>query len=644
MKKLLLFSLLLFLFKTVNAQSIYYESILLSKLKKTATKKIQLTNEVKELLQQYYPTGKTIDTTLLNKNPFFKNLFFIPAAAGADKSSFDKIISSSIGNLDVTNISQAMADFLIDRGKEELNVAFFNRMKIFLKEKEECRILFPSTVTELEKIDPSQYAEFIKNLRIAFKDDLNKLVINLSQVIELPKYEPILNKSPEIRFAARSAKIISELSQSENSITADSVIHLLTTLNTWDKNSNLGNSFKFLNIISQSLRYKDNTRIWLPMNDINILWKDPIARSIFLGLIYEQTKTIEFTIHGNKITVEDFMKSNSHNTLKLLSIFDNFILLANEVDQSIHESKNKMSEKKLSNEDYYDYINKSINVINYGFNISNIIKPNIIDDKYIIIARNSNDLYKNIYSKHYSSAINNVYNILEQITNEQRTLIAEDIKKQKKENNETKKNILTSNGVKNILKYGTLMAKIVEANSSEELQQAIESSVLPSGSSSIKKNTSWNLAINSYIGYSIGPRVNKQLSDAWNNNRGVTAPIGITLSKSLGKAKNFNLGSISGFATLLNIGSIVNYRLNNDSTAIKQEIKLENIFSPGGYLVYGFFANLPISIGYGAQYGPRLFKVESDKLGLTDKPGWRRNWFFSIDIPLFNLYSKSKTK
>jgi hypothetical protein len=83
-----------------------------------------------------------------------------------------------------------------------------------------------------------------------------------------------------------------------------------------------------------------------------------------------------------------------------------------------------------------------------------------------------------------------------------------------------------------------------------------------------------------------------------------------------------------------NLGSIVDYQLNNDSTGVNQKIKLANIFSPGGYLVYGLFGNLPLSVGYEYQYGPRLFKVSQDQLLLTDKPGWRHNLFFTVDIPL----------
>lgn len=58
-----------------------------------------------------------------------------------------------VGSLNVTNIADALARFLIKRGKEELNVAFFNRMRDFLERNEECKTLFPSTTEFLKNID-----------------------------------------------------------------------------------------------------------------------------------------------------------------------------------------------------------------------------------------------------------------------------------------------------------------------------------------------------------------------------------------------------------------------------------------------------------------------------------------------------------
>ena len=94
------------------------------------------------------------------------------------------------------------------------------------------------------------------------------------------------------------------------------------------------------------------------------------------------------------------------------------------------------------------------------------------------------------------------------------------------------------------------------------------------------------------------------------------------------------------FGVLLDIGAIVDYRIQGD-TAIENKITLGNIFSPGGYVVYGFAWNLPIAIGVGGQYGPGLYKVEKDKNHITNST-WIWRAFISVDIPLATIYNRKK--
>jgi hypothetical protein len=210
-----------------------------------------------------------------------------------------------------------------------------------------------------------------------------------------------------------------------------------------------------------------------------------------------------------------------------------------------------------------------------------------------------------------------------------------------------------ANTVEKILRYGNLMASIVKAESSQEAQAAIESAVLPAGSSSIKKNTAWNFSLNAYIGGYFGRSVNAiNEIDGNNSKAGVTAPVGLAVSKGLWHYKNGNpIGSISLYGTLIDVGAIAGYRLNNDSTALDSKITLNDIFAPGGYLVYGlglpfkWASYVPLSVGYGWQYSSKLYqKKDNGKLAISDKSRWRSNWFIAIDIPLINFYSRNYKK
>lgn len=687
---------------------------------------------------------------------------------------------SSVGNLNVTSIADGLAQFLIKRGKEELNIAFFQRMQEFLERNVEAKTLFPSTVQFLGKIASYRYSEFLPTLREAFYKDINNLIVNLNLLIDLPKYQDLLKALPEIRVAIRSAKIISELSQPDSSMHPANLISHLASLNEWgEMNINLKSSWQALNVISQSVRRidteivkrdtiiiaKNDTIInvpkklsdeititepvkvdsgqsiikdtitkkikvsdsiaWIKFSEFNKnILNDPIALKIYLGLLYQKMDTIAFRDDKDSlIRVRDFMDSNKTNIFRIADLIENFLVLANDVEQSIKTLKDKKD--NLTNDDYYTYIQKAIDVIDYGFKVANTIKEGIADDRYIKIARNANDLYKNIYTKNYNAAVMNAYVMLEEVLTKSDEAIKDEQKARAlsllsgaiktdsirvsltnnlaelaiKEKDETRLKALirdpqlaarlkidsaqltkitgdptkldslvkllqsfatvppppdsNNKTVENILKYGNLMASIVKSESSQEAQAAIEAAVLPAGSSSIKKNTAWNFSLNAYIGWSFDRSVNStDKIDGNNSKTGITAPVGFAVSKGLWHYKKGSpIGSISLYGTLIDVGAIAGYRLNDDSTALDSKITLNDIFAPGGYLVYGMglpikgFSYIPLSVGYGWQYGSKLYYKKGDGiLAVSDKSRWRSNWFVAVDIPLVNFYSRNYKK
>jgi hypothetical protein len=198
-----------------------------------------------------------------------------------------------------------------------------------------------------------------------------------------------------------------------------------------------------------------------------------------------------------------------------------------------------------------------------------------------------------------------------------------------------------------------MIASIVKSESSEEAEAAIEAAVLPAGSSSIKKNSGWNISLNAYIGGYINNYTNNTDKIDGNNSRiGVTAPIGIAISKGLGSYRNGNsCGSLSIYGTLIDVGAIAGYRLTNDSTDLEQKVTINDIFAPGAYLVYGLslpfkgFPYIPLSVGYGWQYGSKLYQKKDDgTLEISSQSRWRKNWFVAIDIPLANFWTKHYKK
>jgi len=113
------------------------------------------------------------------------------------------------------------------------------------------------------------------------------------------------------------------------------------------------------------------------------------------------------------------------------------------------------------------------------------------------------------------------------------------------------------------------------------------------------------------------------------------------------------MGSVSLFASLLDLGAIADYQLKaetvatpdgTDSTVINKDytVKLGQIFSPGAFVVYGLPWSLPLALGVGGQYGPGLGKIETTGNTIANNPQWRWNIFLAVDIPFFNLANNPK--
>ena len=96
----------------------------------------------------------------------------------------------------------------------------------------------------------------------------------------------------------------------------------------------------------------------------------------------------------------------------------------------------------------------------------------------------------------------------------------------------------------------------------------------------------------------------------------LNAPVGLEYSYAL-KKSNF-ITSLSLFAPIIDVGNVINYRIKG--TTDSREIQIEEIISPGIYLVAGITRRFPFSVGVGYQANP-------GRLGA----------FVAFDLPLFKL-------
>lgn len=225
--------------------------------------------------------------------------------------------------------------------------------------------------------------------------------------------------------------------------------------------------------------------------------------------------------------------------------------------------------------------------------------------------------------------------------------------------------------LKEVLKYGNLAVTLTSAKTSEEFAQALESSILPTQSYRLKRNALFSISVNAYAGGFLAQErlLDPAVKTIKSGLAGFTAPIGlgfnwgITVRKptkfshtpvvtKYGCRKNksqvmngryYSGHSISLFASVIDIGAVVAFRIQ-DTVAPSAQVQWKNIIAPGAYVVWGI-GRTPLSLQFGVQYGPELRKVEIldgvSEITLNSR-AWRIGGALTVDIPLYNIYSKTE--
>lgn len=632
-----------------------------------------------------------------------------------------------VAGINVTNIADGLAMFMIERAKEELNVAFFERFKKFTEENDEIKLLFPITTQRLNNILSFHYSQMLTQLREAFYEDLNNLPDNVIKLLEEGENFKDLKQLPEVVIAINSVKFIRQIEYLSPPELIKQLPQILSNidLSKLDNNGrqnyeNFKSSLELTVIFSESVTDTSDNRNWVSSSDFyNKVLKNETTTLIFLGLVYQQIKDKPIKINGTLVT--DHIKEQNDSLWYKDRVIE-FIYLINKIDDTAKEINQAKKENiKVDNNQVYSYINTFLDVASFGNKFIEKYNSGInAYNDYLEYAGYANEIYKYTYQQQYSSAVMSTVELFKAILpNIQRTTnissnkfdvddikgsvfnhvkLKGDIKKEwivfqkekrqicrikrdvnKKIRQEKRYYVKTERSkfspeprsklkddflkkyrkedaikliqeysafeqkdikwLEDLIKYGNFMAGLVHAETPEDAKNLIQSVALPSGSTTIKKNSNFNVSINGYLGASYRFNYDSKAETAWNAQWAVSAPIGISLSTGFRKG-----GSLSLTGVLIDVGAIVDYQLSNDNTYINSKITFGNLFSPGGYIVYGMAWDFPISIGVGVQYGPGLTSIDSGNNTVVNSPNWRFGAFISVDIPFFNIYNKPKRK
>ena len=535
---------------------------------------------------------------------------------------------SKVGGVNVTNLADGLARFLVERTKQELSITFFQDFKDFLEEEKnkDFRALFPKTFEVLKAIDKEIYlfSNYLNTLREAFQKDLQTILVNL---------EPLLNKKKNTYYKDKkdieTAKNIEffefGLSLINNLLNGMHPAEALGKLAYFDVNSQnstllkIQDGIKLFDVISNSLQSTDPNRYWLEGKDL-VKLMDPETFQIYLGLLYQ--------LHGDEILFGKPLSTHLKpikGKIEKLDAWKNFIseLISRgeKIDVAVQSIKNKKEQgDKLDS--YFELFRSTADFMETITELDALEGITLnTNDKAVILKvsktfRLTADVYLDINEGKYNALILDLSILLEELLKDGSFTWKDDF-----------------------IKYGTFVANVAQAENSAEVKTAIEAIALPAGSATIKKRSKFNVSLNAYVGVSPALEYNGDTKDH-KFNLGVSAPVGIAASWGA-KPDSKLQGSFSIFVPLIDIGAVTGFRFGDDTTEDLPEIKLQNIFAPGLYALHGW-AKLPITWGVGFQLGPQLREVNVTNLSLDSDPSFSFRFLIAVDIPLLNFYTKSR--
>lgn len=522
----------------------------------------------------------------------------------------------------------------------------------------------------------------------------------MEELIKLDRYEEFGQKYPEVYAGILSAVAVSKLSNGTH------IADVIKGLGEFDdekitgQNVNLYASIKLFSILSESIRCNEEGKGWVSWDSINTyIVQNEIERNIFFGLIYAQTKSIEFTVSSGNTSVGDVLKQVRDQAEKLKKSLEYF----KAIELKINEAKNLLKlikEKKNNSEkveytEYYHYFNANIEVVEAFLDIDKFTTPlNLeidkkdFDDKkkeYLTLVKTGNEIYRNINENNYSSAILNFIIIYDQVIGQKTDILNKEFISVVNSSRKEQKEYLIGKDIKEddfkwkvkkalrnygdstkigidkekFMKYGMFMASVADAENPDDVKNAIRAAALPAGSASIKKNSYFNLSLQSYVGAFFNISSSDNPEKAWDNRFGITAPLGLSFNWRLkGKKSNSSLGL---FTSIIDVGAIVGYELKKDTTMAlaisgtdttkvetvnsdtNYKIELGQIFSPGINVVWGLPWKVPLTLGAGVQYGPGLWDFD-DNNPVIGNPSWRFKAFLAFDIPIFTIVNTEEKR
>ena len=393
-----------------------------------------------------------------------------------------------------------------------------------------------------------------------------------------------------------------------------------------------------LQVVALKTDSEQPVRRWITPQKFNSIMEDTLLRKAYLGLLYQRLNAIQ---GGPKYTAA--------NMALLATKFMNTIY-------DIDDRRELLKDKKRNNqtlgfEDYYPFIKSTVDMLNVVLETPVEANGQPLSQRFAslkdvpVVSNEVLSLFENVFAENYASAIRNVVQLLSitwglndsgfeyRVKRDENN--AENMRPDRKLKRQNKR---IKSG---ILMYGSFMANVVGAQTPGQVKAAIHAVALPAGGSSLKRNSKFNVSVNSYLGAGFHfEKLNADnISNPWAPSYGLSVPIGV--AASWGSLLKKSKWSCSIFVPILDIGAVTSYRIDQQAQETPfPDLSLKNFIAPGGYFMVNF-PKSPFTVGAGIQFGPQARKITE---GMVEKRSgaFRAGIIATFDLPFFNIFTSSR--
>ena len=557
-----------------------------------------------------------------------------------------------------TRMIDATSQFLVERVKEELLLAFFDRFYDHIDNSVELTSLMPNTYFLLKNNDIFKVPSMGEVWVTAFEEDLDSVLDNLENMVTTnPKYAP-LKSSPNLQYFLMAGFIYQQIQNKDKESNLSQKLNYFYD-NFSDTDLQAVKMLGVINLLSNNLKKTNSSSDWISISDFRNLFKrEKNAALYFTALLFHQDREL---FNGIQINTEDKVVNLGHQMKtnvklftkkagKFLSAIDQF-KISNEAFKNTNHNDSislpAQSDAKLG------YALAIFDLLDYGIELAYFNHPESLATSsyhttYRPLAIKTIQTYDAILRKDHGEMMLYSMQLLEPLVQVRidhlenkllRSLNNTSTKKELK-NKKLQKEIKVLKGVvQNYSYYGGFMIDILSAKSPRQIKDIIYKYAEPAGSFRVKRQSTFSVSLSSHPGLYGGLETINNTNTSFVT--GVTAPIGLSLN--WGK-KKFALmkkeHSLSLYFPIIDIGAAFSYRWkNSNGEGFPEEIKWEQVLSPGIHGVWGI-GNSPMALMVGAQYTPLLRNITNRNNELQSN-AWRIGATITVDIPIMHFYQSS---